>query len=94
LVGLPVERSFVWGPAVVATRLDALAALRDRERVESEVSPLVESGAYVKPFADRALGIVRGDDRLLQQADERFRALGLEWHRAQTERLVRGVERV
>jgi hypothetical protein len=34
---------------------------------------------------------VRGDDDLLEKADERFAALGLEWHRAQTERLLAGL---
>jgi len=45
----------------------------------------------VEPFALRALGVARRDDELLARADERFAALGLEWHRAQTERLIAGV---
>jgi hypothetical protein len=37
----------------------------------------------------RALGIVRGDDDMLARADERFEALGLHWHAAQTGALAR-----
>jgi hypothetical protein len=42
----------------------------------------------VEPFALRALGIARHDDELLARADVRFVELGLDWHRAQLERLV------
>ncbi len=45
----------------------------------------------MEPFALRALGVARGDDELLARADERFQALGLVWHRAQTERLLDGL---
>jgi hypothetical protein len=45
----------------------------------------------VEPFALRALGAARRDDELLARADERFVALGFEWHRAQTESLLAGV---
>ena len=44
----------------------------------------------MEPFALRALGTARGDDELLARADGRFAELGLDWHRAQTERLVKG----
>jgi hypothetical protein len=69
--------------------MDALALLRDGKRVESEAPALLQHGTYVEPFALRALGIVRGDPELLAQADARFAALGLDWHRAQTEMLLR-----
>jgi tetratricopeptide (TPR) repeat protein len=68
-----------------ATRLDAFAALGNRERVEQEASAHLREGTYLEPFALRALGIVRGDEGLLSQATERFRALGLDWHARQTE---------
>ena len=70
-------------------RLDALAALRDRERVEAEAAGFLRPGKYPEPFALRALGIVRGDDALVAQADERFRALKLDWHANETDRLLR-----
>lgn len=80
----------VFGPAPLAARLDALATLRDVQRVEEEASPMLRRGTYVEPFALRGLGVVRRDDELLAQADERFAALGLEWHRAQTPALLGG----
>ena len=49
---------------------------------------LVRTG-YLEPFMLRALGLAREDDGLLAQADERFRALGLDWHADQTEPLIR-----
>jgi class 3 adenylate cyclase len=91
LVQLPVERALVWGPGVFAARLDAFIALGLRDRIEAEASELVQPGTTVEPFALRALGVARGDDELLARADERFAELGLEWHRAQTERLVAGL---
>jgi class 3 adenylate cyclase len=91
LVRIPFRRTFVWGPGVFGTLLDALAALREREWIEREAPPFVQAGTITEPFALRALGIVRGDDEVLARADERFAALGLEWHRAQTERLIAGL---
>ena len=87
---VPFLRTFVWGPAVFGTLLDALAALREGERIEGEAPRFLQAGTITEPFALRALGIVRGDDELLAEADDRFAALGLEWHRAQTERLLAG----
>ena len=50
---------------------------------------MLRPGKYPEPFALRALGIVRSDEALIAQADERFRALRLDWHADQTESLVR-----
>jgi hypothetical protein len=75
------------GPGCTAGRLDGLAALRDRQRVEAEAAPLLRPGIYVEPFALRALGIVRGDDALIERAIVRFDAMGLDWHADET-RLV------
>jgi class 3 adenylate cyclase len=72
--------SLTFGVAGWAARLDGLAALRDRERVEVEAPPLAQSGTYLEPFALRALGIVREDEELLRRAQERFEAMGLAWH--------------
>jgi hypothetical protein len=91
LFELPVERGFVWGAGAMASRIDALVAFRRYDLVEREVQALVEPGLVLEPFALRALGIARGDDDLLARADELFRALGLEWHRAQTDRLLAGL---
>jgi hypothetical protein len=43
---------------------------------------------YAEPFALRVLELVRGDDELVARAQERFKALGLDWHAAQTDALA------
>jgi len=91
LVWIALQRTFVFGPAVFATKLDALVALGERDWIERDAPSLVRRGTVVEPFALRALGAARNDDELLSRADERFAALGLEWHRSQTERLVAGI---
>lgn len=88
---LTPERSFVWGPAVLSTRLDAMIALGERDWIEREATLLAIPGTLVEPFALRALGYARADDDLLSRADARFEELGLGWHAAQTERLLAGV---
>jgi len=70
-----------------AVRLDALAVIGSEQTIGSEDMPAANS--YLEPFMLRARAIVRGDDGLLTQADERFRALGLDWHADQTEALIR-----
>jgi hypothetical protein len=75
----------------ISIRLDALVALGDRARVEENASPFLLPGTYLEPFALRALGIVRQDPALIDQALERFAALGLAWHAAQTGALAQGV---
>ena len=74
--------------ATVTARLDALALLGHRDRVEAEARRLLVPGTYVEPFALRALGAVRGDALLKQQAIDRFERLGLRWHAAQTRELI------
>jgi len=59
--------------------------------IESEVPSLLSPGTMVEPFALRALGAARSDDELLSRAQERFEELGLDWHAAQTERLLAGL---
>jgi class 3 adenylate cyclase len=75
-------------PGTVVNHFDALSVLRERERIERETAPLIGSGGVLEPFALRALGIVREDERLLEQAHERLEALGLSWHAAQTPALL------
>jgi len=78
------RRAFVFGPGTIAARLDALAALGDRGRVEQEAPGHTHRRSYLQPFALRALGVVREDDQLVARALEAFSALGLDWHAAQT----------
>jgi hypothetical protein len=70
-----------------AARLDALAVVGNEEALEAESLP-ARSG-YLEPFRLRALGLIRADELLVAAADERFRALDLDWHAAQTETLAR-----
>jgi len=86
-VSVTVRFRAALGPAPLAARLDGLAALGDRPRVE-ELAPRVLESAYLEPFALRALGLVREDDALVEQARAQFEALGLHWHAGETERLV------
>ncbi len=81
----------VYGPGVMTARLDALAALRERARVEEVAPAYVGHGQFLEPFALRALGIVHEDDGLLERADRLFVERRLDWHRAQTELLLAGL---
>lgn len=75
-----VDSSF----ATLVAKLDGLAALGDRARVEEMAPRLHRPGTYVEPFAQRALGLVRDDGELIARAALRFDELGLDWHAAQT----------
>ncbi len=87
-----LERLVADDPAVAyeggAAFLDALVALGDRERIEEQAPRLIAPGTYVEPFALRALGVTRDEPGLIQQALERFGAMGLTWHAEQTEVLL------
>jgi hypothetical protein len=74
--------------ATLITRLDALATLGHRDEVERTAPRLLSPGTFAEPFALRALGAVRGDSRLVDQAVSRFDELGLDWHAAQTPSLL------
>jgi class 3 adenylate cyclase/tetratricopeptide (TPR) repeat protein len=67
-----------------SARLDALVALGDRDRVEEEAAPFLDGESYTRPFALRALGIVRADGGLVEQAAARFEEMGLAWHAEET----------
>ncbi|HEU0304705.1 MAG TPA: adenylate/guanylate cyclase domain-containing protein [Gaiellaceae bacterium] len=81
-------KTYTMGVGLTAARLDGLAAVGDRTRLEAEAEPLVRPGSYLEPFALRALGHVRADQSLIERAIARFEALGLDWHAEQTGRLV------
>jgi hypothetical protein len=80
------------GPGSLAARLDGLAALRDRKRLEVEAPLLLKPSTYVEPFALRALGIARNDEKLIQQALTRFEAMALNWYADQTRQLLADVK--
>jgi class 3 adenylate cyclase len=91
LVGVELQRTFVWGPAIYGTFLDALVALGEHAWIEDVGPALAAPDTTIRPFALRALGVARRDDALLAEADQLFRTLGLDWHADQTERLLRGL---
>ena len=78
--------SLVGAPA----RLDALAALGHVEHLEAEAEPLLRPGTCLEPYALRALGIARADERLIGQAVERFEHLGLTAAAADTRLILAG----
>jgi hypothetical protein len=63
-------------------------ALRRRERVEEEAALFLAETSYTHPFALRALGLVRGDRTLIEEALAGFEAQGLDWHAAETRSLL------
>ncbi|MGH3072634.1 MAG: BTAD domain-containing putative transcriptional regulator [Gaiellaceae bacterium] len=65
-----------------SARLDALARLGFREQVEAWAPE--KPFTYLEPFRLRALGLVREDEGLLEEALRQFEALGLAWHAEQT----------
>lgn len=71
-----------------AARLDALAAVKERPLVEREAPTLLRPGTYLEPFALRALGVVREDEALIEQAVDLFEAMGLAWHAEQSRNLI------
>jgi class 3 adenylate cyclase len=79
---------FWFGMSARIARLDALGALRDRKRLEEEATPLLERKTYFEPFALRALGVVCQDEALIMRAIDRFDAMKLDWHAAQTRALL------
>ncbi|MGH2483199.1 MAG: hypothetical protein ACRDE9_01930, partial [Candidatus Limnocylindria bacterium] len=70
------------------TWLNALMALGRRAEIEAEAPALVKPKTYLEPFALRALGFARNDDGLIEQAIQRFEAMGLDWHATQTKKLL------
>ena len=83
-----VRRSTLPYLASMATHLDGLAALGEREHVEADANGLLQPNTYLEPFALRALGVVREDASLIERAAGRFEALGLDWHAARTRALL------
>jgi DNA-binding SARP family transcriptional activator len=79
-----VDSSF----ATLITKLDGLVALGDHARAEKLALRVLRPGTFVEPFAERALGVARGDGGLISRAASRFDDLGLDWHAADTRALL------
>jgi tetratricopeptide (TPR) repeat protein len=71
----------------LVARLNALVALDRRAEIEEEAPAILKTKTYLEPFALRALGFAREDEGLIEQAIERFEAMGLDWHAAETRKL-------
>jgi hypothetical protein len=72
----------------LVARMNALVALERRAEIEEEAPAMLKPKTYLEPFALRALGYARDDQRSIQQAIEMFEAMGLDWHAAETRRLI------
>ena len=89
LVGaLDPEELEPWAYDSRAALFDALVALGDRERIEADAPQWLQPGTYAEPFARRALGAVRGEKSLLNEAAGRFEEMGLAWHARETRNLL------
>jgi hypothetical protein len=84
-----ITRRQIWYfPAAVAAHFDALVALGDVARVERDAGEFLETDSVLTAFAMRALGTLRGDPMVLEDAASRFDALGFEAQAAITRALV------
>jgi len=90
-----VERKLSdWTPAGfgdidgLIARLNALVALGRRTEIENEAPALLKPKSYLEPFALRALGFARKHDGLIEEAIQRFKEMGLDWHAAETRKLL------
>jgi len=72
----------------LVARLNALVALERYAEIEQEARAFSKPGTYLEPFALRALGLAREDDALIEQAIQRFAAMRLDWHAAETRKLL------
>ena len=80
-----ITRRQVWYfPAAVAAHFDALLALGDVERVERDAAEFLETDSVLAAFAMRALGTLRGDPALVEDAASRFEVLGFKAQAATT----------
>lgn len=76
--------------SAISGRLDALAELGDRDAVEADAAVVLGTAPLNEPFALRALGRVREDDKLIREAAERFEAMGMDVPAAETRALLSG----
>jgi tetratricopeptide (TPR) repeat protein len=70
------RQPWIYLPNAIAF-FDALVALGDRDRLEAEAEGIGKPGTVLEPFALHALGRVRGDERLIELAADRFETFGL-----------------
>jgi hypothetical protein len=68
--------------------LDLATARRDEDEVERLAAEVSPGNHYVRPFAWRSLGAVRGDETLVRRAIDEFETMGLAWHAGETRALL------
>ncbi len=87
--GEGTRRHRYWfGLAATSAQLDLLAALGERGRVEELAESIPAANVYLRAFAVRALGLVREDRELLEQAAASFDRMSLARHTAETRALL------
>ncbi len=79
-----MQRQIWFSLPAAAAHLDSLAVVGSAADVETAAERLGQPRSYLEPFGLRALGVAHEDEALLGRADEAFRAMGLNWHAAQT----------
>jgi hypothetical protein len=85
-----IPRRQIWYfPAAVATYLDALAALGDARRLEVDAAEFLETDSVLTAFAMRALGVVRRDPSLIEEAASRFESFGFDAQAGDTKAVAR-----
>jgi class 3 adenylate cyclase/tetratricopeptide (TPR) repeat protein len=72
----------------LATRFNGLMALGRRAEIEEEAPAVLKPKTYLEPFALRALGFARDDEKLIAKSIKRFEAMGMAWHAAETRKLL------
>ena len=77
-----------WDVDGLVARLNALVALGRQREIEEEAPSMLKSKSYLEPFVLRSLGFARKDAGLIERAIERFAAMGLDWHAAETRKLL------
>jgi signal transduction histidine kinase len=75
-------------PDGLIARLNALVVLGRRAEIKAEAPAAVKPRTYLEPFALRALGFARTDEKLIAQSIQRFEAMGMAWHAAETKKLL------
>jgi len=79
-----MQRQIWFSLPAAAAHLDSLAVVGSAADVETAAERLGQPRSYLEPFGLRALGVAHEDEALLGRADKAFRAMGLNWHAAQT----------
>jgi hypothetical protein len=75
-------------PYAATVLLEGLLALERKDEAAALAEEVNVPGTYLEPFALRTLGIVREEPRLVDQAVERFEAIGLDRHASATRALA------